>query len=134
MLASRGRGRPKKPVDPNAPIIVKNPVGRPKKPIDPNEPPKRPVGRPRKPIDPNAPPKRHVGRPPKDLSWVFKIGGEILQSRTIEEVKTDSAINAPGSSEGGEILDGRVCQSIIRPDEEVSSGSESGENQDAEAT
>ena len=66
----RPKGRPRKPIDPNAPVLPKRPKGRPRKPVDPNAPvlPKRPKGRPRKPVDPNAPvlPKRPKGRPRKN--------------------------------------------------------------------
>jgi 1,4-alpha-glucan branching enzyme len=65
----RGRGRPKKPVDPNAPQKIIRGRGRPKKPVDPNAPQKiiRGRGRPKKPVDPNAPQKiiRGRGRPKK---------------------------------------------------------------------
>ncbi len=49
----RGKGRPRKPVDPNAALLPKRPKGRPRKPVDPNEAnkPKRPKGRPRKNMD-----------------------------------------------------------------------------------
>jgi len=67
----RGRGRPRKPIDPNAPAKVQRGRGRPRKPIDPNAPAKvqRGRGRPRKPIDPNAPAKvqRGRGRPRKPI-------------------------------------------------------------------
>ena len=70
VLPKRPKGRPRKPIDPNAPVLPKRPKGRPRKPIDPNAPvlPKRPKGRPRKPVDPNAPvlPKRPKGRPRKN--------------------------------------------------------------------
>ncbi len=48
--AKRSKGRPRKPVDPNAPEKIKRPKGRPRKPVDPNAPAKikRPKGRPRK--------------------------------------------------------------------------------------
>ena len=69
--AKRKKGRPRKPVDPNAPVKEKRPKGRPRKPIDPNAPvkEKRPKGRPRKPVDPNAPvkEKRPKGRPRKPI-------------------------------------------------------------------
>ena len=65
----RGRGRPRKPVDPNAPAKPNRGRGRPRKPVDPNAPvkPVRGRGRPRKPVDPNAPAKpiRGRGRPRK---------------------------------------------------------------------
>ncbi len=65
----RGRGRPKKSVDPNAPVKIKRGRGRPKKEIDPNAPAKiiRGRGRPKKAVDPNAPAKikRGRGRPKK---------------------------------------------------------------------
>ena len=68
----RPKGRPRKPVDPNAPVKEKRPKGRPRKPVDPNAPvkEKRPKGRPRKPVDPNAPvkPKRPKGRPRKNAN------------------------------------------------------------------
>ncbi len=50
----RPKGRPRKPVDPNAPVKEKRPKGRPRKPIDPNAPAKikRPKGRPRKNSNP----------------------------------------------------------------------------------
>ena len=67
--SKRGRGRPRKPIDPNATVKPKRGRGRPRKPVDPNAPikPKRGRGRPRKPVDPNAPvkPKRGRGRPRK---------------------------------------------------------------------
>ena len=67
----RGRGRPRKPVDPNAPVKEKRGRGRPRKPVDPNAPvkEKRGRGRPRKPVDPNAPvkEKRGRGRPRKPV-------------------------------------------------------------------
>jgi 1,4-alpha-glucan branching enzyme len=67
----RSKGRPRKPVDPNAPVKEKRPKGRPRKPVDPNAPEKikRPKGRPRKPVDPNAPEKikRPKGRPRKPV-------------------------------------------------------------------
>jgi hypothetical protein len=52
-LSSRPRGRPRKPIDPNAPPVVKRPRGRPRKPVDPNAPPKvaKQRGRPRKSED-----------------------------------------------------------------------------------
>ena len=67
----RGRGRPRKPVDPNAPAKIIRGRGRPRKPVDPNAPAKiiRGRGRPRKPVDPNAPAKiiRGRGRPRKPV-------------------------------------------------------------------
>ena len=69
--AKRPKGRPRKPIDPNAPVKEKRPKGRPRKVVDPNAPvkEKRPKGRPRKPIDPNAPvkEKRPKGRPRKPI-------------------------------------------------------------------
>ena len=72
---SRGRGRPRKEVDPNAVVVVgeKRGRGRPRKVVDPNaevvEKPKRGRGRPRKEVDPNAivvvGEKRGRGRPRK---------------------------------------------------------------------
>ena len=56
----RGRGRPKKPVDPNAPEKPKRKRGRPKK-VKTDEPakPKRPRGRPRKvKVDPEVQPAK----------------------------------------------------------------------------
>jgi AT hook motif len=73
----RGRGRPRKPIDPNAPPpdpnTPKRGRGRPRKVMDPNAPgpdsdaPKRPRGRPRKVIDPSIEDtaKRGRGRPRK---------------------------------------------------------------------
>ena len=75
--ASRGRGRPRKEIDPNAVVEVgpKRGRGRPRKEIDPNaevvEAVKRGRGRPRKEVDPNAivevGPKRGRGRPRKEI-------------------------------------------------------------------
>ncbi len=75
--ASRGRGRPRKEIDPNAVVEVgpKRGRGRPRKEIDPNaevvETVKRGRGRPRKEVDPNAivevGPKRGRGRPRKEI-------------------------------------------------------------------
>ncbi len=50
VVEKRGRGRPKKMIDPNAPVAEKKPRGRPKKVVDPNAPiaEKKPRGRPRK--------------------------------------------------------------------------------------
>ncbi|KZP13321.1 hypothetical protein FIBSPDRAFT_960608 [Athelia psychrophila] len=63
------RGRPKKTVDPDAPVKEKQPVGRPAKVVDPDAPvkEKRPVGRPTKAVDPDAPvkEKQPIGRPAK---------------------------------------------------------------------
>ncbi len=63
----RGRGRPRKPIDPEELNKPKRGRGRPRKPIDPEElsKPKRGRGRPRKPIDPEElnKPKRGRGRP-----------------------------------------------------------------------
>ena len=75
--ASRGRGRPRKEVDPNAEVVetVKRGRGRPRKEVDPNAiveiGPKRGRGRPRKEVDPNAVvvvgEKRGRGRPRKEV-------------------------------------------------------------------
>ena len=75
--ASRGRGRPRKEVDPNAEVVetVKRGRGRPRKEVDPNAVveigPKRGRGRPRKEVDPNAVvvvgEKRGRGRPRKEV-------------------------------------------------------------------
>ncbi len=65
----RGRGRPRKPIDPELANRPKRGRGRPRKPIDPElaNRPKRGRGRPRKPIDPELAnrPKRGRGRPRK---------------------------------------------------------------------
>lgn len=66
----RGRGRPRKEVDPNAPPKIKRGRGRPRKIVDTtNIQPKRGRGRPRKPVDPYAAamPKRGRGRPRKEI-------------------------------------------------------------------
>ena len=67
----RKRGRPRKPIDPEAANKPKLPRGRPRKPIDPEaaNKPKLPRGRPRKPIDPEAAnkPKLPRGRPRKPI-------------------------------------------------------------------
>ena len=66
----RGRGRPRKPIDPEIANRPKRGRGRPRKPIDPEiaNRPKRGRGRPRKPIDPELAnrPKRGRGRPRKE--------------------------------------------------------------------
>ncbi len=67
VLPVRGRGRPRKPIDPELANRPKRNRGRPRKPIDPEAAnrPKRNRGRPRKPIDPELAnrPKRGRGRP-----------------------------------------------------------------------
>lgn len=153
-VVSRGRGRPKKPFDPNAPIKEKKPPGRPKKVIDPNLiPPKKPVGRPKKVIDPNyiPPPKNPVGRPKKpiideppkqpkprgrphkDLSALFRIGGQVLQAGVIEKNEAGYPVIRVREGEGLYVPGGGVQeQPDIQPDSPPNSLVEEGGDEDAE--
>ena len=94
--ASRGRGRPRKEVDPNAEVVetVKRGRGRPRKEVDPNAVveigPKRGRGRPRKEVDPNAivvvGEKRGRGRPRKVVE-------ESIETISVQQVVLTQNLN-----------------------------------------
>ncbi len=114
------KGRPKKFVDPNLP---KRPVGRPRtKPIvDPAD--KRPVGRPRKEKVETV--KGPRGRPHVDkTSVLFERGTQILQNRTLEEIKAGFAIDTDATGASFKIpQSGLLEQKPASPVNPVASGS-----------
>lgn len=131
----RGPGRPKKIVDPNAPIKEKRPRGRPKKVIDPNyiPPPKNPVGRPRKIVDLTVV-KRHVGRPHKDFTNLFAIGAQALSSGVIKEIKVLPTVDrVPEGSVVSEDI-GRMSNSEEETGEVVSELDKEERDKDTEDT
>ena len=100
----RGRGRPRKPVDPNAVVEVgeKRGRGRPRKEVDPNAiveiGEKRGRGRPRKEVDPNAVAevgeKRGRGRPRKEVdpNAIVEIGEKRGRGRPRKPVDPDAVV------------------------------------------